>query len=409
MALSDRLKGTPMTGQRTVSGCMQQYFVANDIKDDGKKRAVLLSVCGTASYQLIRSLVAPSKPTDKSVDEIMKLVKDYLTPQPSSIVQRFKFNSRSQQDTETVAQFVAELKKLSEYCEFGDSLDNMLRDRLVCGLRDVKVQRRLLAEGKLTFAKAFELAQVAELTDKNVADLQRPQTPEAVHAVKRSGSPPQNSCFRCRGKHKASDSRFKGAECYCCGEKGHLARACCKKVSTSSRLPKKGEAYQLEAHQLQSSDQVQEEEDVQGPNQTYNLFKLGAREHLTVVVTVDNATLEMEVDTGAAASVISKETYDRLWRRPTKSTLKPSSMLLRTYTGERLTICGMISLDVKYKDRKARLDLLVVAGDGPSLMGRDWLGELIPDLTILHSSADVNLQSLLRKYSELFKEELGLV
>ena len=51
-------------------------------------------------------------------------------------------------------------------------------------------------------------------------------------------------------------------------------------------------------------------------------------------------------------------------------------MLLRTYTGERLKICGVISLEVKYKDRKARLDLLVVAGDGPSLMGRDWLGEL---------------------------------
>ena len=76
---------------------LQQFFVANEIKEDGKKRAVLLSVCGTASYQLIRSLVAPSKPTDKSVDEIMKLVKDHLTPQPSSIVQRFKFNSRSQQ------------------------------------------------------------------------------------------------------------------------------------------------------------------------------------------------------------------------------------------------------------------------------------------------------------------------
>ena len=91
-------------------------------------------------------------------------------------------------------QFVVELKKLSEHCEFGDSLDNMLRDRLVYGLQDVKVQRRLLAEGKLTFTKAFELAQVAELTDKNVADLQRLQTPEAVHAVKRSGSPSQNSC-----------------------------------------------------------------------------------------------------------------------------------------------------------------------------------------------------------------------
>ena len=44
---------------------LQQYFVANDIKDDGKKRAVLLSVCGTASYQLIRSLVAPCKQADR--------------------------------------------------------------------------------------------------------------------------------------------------------------------------------------------------------------------------------------------------------------------------------------------------------------------------------------------------------
>ena len=51
----------------------------------------------------------------------------------------------------------------------------------------------------------------------------------------------------------------------------------------------------------------------------------------------------------------------------------------------------------------------MVAGDGPSLIGRDWLGELIPDLAILNSSADDNLQSLLRKYSELFNEELGLV
>ena len=51
----------------------------------------------------------------------------------------------------------------------------------------------------------------------------------------------------------------------------------------------------------------------------------------------------------------------------------------------------------------------MVAGDRPSLMGRDWLGEFIPDHAILHSSTDDNLQSLLRKYTELFKEELGLV
>ena len=179
----------------------EQYLVANSIKDATKERAVLLSACGADTYQLIRSLVAPSKPSDKSVNGIMKLVKDHLFPHPSCIVQSFKFNSRSQRDTETVSQFVAELRKLSEFCEFGDTLEDMLRDRLVCGIRDVKVQRRLLAEANLTFGKAFELAQVAELADKNVADLQRPQATEEqqcpwqtteVHSVNQSGSPSQN-------------------------------------------------------------------------------------------------------------------------------------------------------------------------------------------------------------------------
>ena len=47
-------------------------------------------------------------------------------------------------------------------------LEEFLRDRLVCGLRDDWVQRRLLAESKLTFAKVFEIAQASELAEQGV-------------------------------------------------------------------------------------------------------------------------------------------------------------------------------------------------------------------------------------------------
>ena len=50
----------------------------------------------------------------------------------------------------------------------------MLRDRLVCGVEEAKIQRRLLAEPDLTFDKAFELAIAAESADKNAKDLQQP-------------------------------------------------------------------------------------------------------------------------------------------------------------------------------------------------------------------------------------------
>ena len=38
----------------------------------------------------------------------------------------------------------------------------MLRDRLVCGIREEGVQKRLLTISDLTFAKILEIAEVAE-------------------------------------------------------------------------------------------------------------------------------------------------------------------------------------------------------------------------------------------------------
>ena len=64
--------------------------------------------------------------------------------------------------------YVEELKKLSTECEYGDSLNEMIRDRLVCGVNDRRIQRSLLAEPDLTFKKAMEIAQAMEAADKNV-------------------------------------------------------------------------------------------------------------------------------------------------------------------------------------------------------------------------------------------------
>jgi hypothetical protein len=105
--------------------------------------------------------VVPGKPTAKSFEELVKLVKEHRDPPPSAIVQCFKFNSRNQKEGETVAEFVAELRRLSEHCKFNDTLDDMLRDRLVCGIRDGRIQCRLLAEPDLTLKRAFKLSQAA--------------------------------------------------------------------------------------------------------------------------------------------------------------------------------------------------------------------------------------------------------
>ena len=149
---------------------LQQYFIANDVADKDKKRALLLSNCGPQTYQLLKNLMAPDKPSVKPFTDIVKVLQDYWQPKPSEIVQRFNFHSRVQKQGESVADFVAELRRLSEYSGFRD-LEDMLWDRLVCGVRDAHIQKKLLAETGLTFKKAFETAQAVEMAENQAREL----------------------------------------------------------------------------------------------------------------------------------------------------------------------------------------------------------------------------------------------
>ena len=195
---------------------LQQYFTANDVAE-GKQKAILLSGCGVATYRLIKNLTAPDKPTDKTFAQLVQLVGEHHNPKPSVIVERFHFNMLTRQQGESVATFIAELRHLTRYCNFGDSLKDMLRDRLVCGIENGPIQRRLLAEPSLTLDKAIEIALAMESADCNAKDLQKPL---AVHVLKNQSpsrvpgrSSRTDKCYRCGGAHLTTDCHFKDSEC----------------------------------------------------------------------------------------------------------------------------------------------------------------------------------------------------
>ena len=76
------------------------------------------------------------------------------------------------QPGETVSMYVAELRHIAEHCKF-DNLESMLCDRLICGIQDPRIQRRLLAEAKLEFKQAFKLAQAMESANRNAKTLKK--------------------------------------------------------------------------------------------------------------------------------------------------------------------------------------------------------------------------------------------
>ena len=372
---------------------LQQYFVANDVKTTDKQRAVLLSCVGGATYQLIRNLLAPDKPTDKSFAEIVEAVQRHHQPKPSEIVQRFQFHSRTRNRGESVSAYVAELRKLSEHCNFGETLNDMLRDRLVCGINDSRVQRRLLSEPQLTFAKALELAQAAEAADRHATELSKATPSPEVHAIstkdfspKRGGAQRTISCYRCgASNHSADKCRFKNTECHHCGKTGHLAKVCRSKQRgfRSRTKAKKGQTQQT--HRVDAADTGEDE----SSDTPYSepMFNVSGRElapPIVVTVDINNAKLEMEVDTGASASIISNQTYTQLWPEPQRPRLQQSTKKLRTYTGEQLKLEGYITVEVSYGSQTQSLPLLVVAGNGPSLLGRDWMMKIRLDWHSLH-------------------------
>ena len=132
---------------------------------------------------------------------------------------------------------MAALWKLAEKCEFGEFLDQALRDKLVCGIRNETIQRRLLTEKELTAAHAYELARGMEAAYQQSTQLQTAQQEQKAYKVTSPVEPKSiGPCWRCgKSGHLADQCFFQSRQCRRCRKIGHIAEMCQQR--TSNRLP----------------------------------------------------------------------------------------------------------------------------------------------------------------------------
>lgn len=175
---------------------------------------------------------------------------------PSRVARCHVFCHHFQAEGKTINQYIAVLRTAALYCEFRD-LENLLLDQLICGVRDIHLQRRLLAKTDVTLQTALDEARASELSNRSATEIQKSLSPSiarkttAVHhdevdsdlssdegeevshlkiTPRRGwGSNEKKSqvlCVGCGGNHHRSACKFKNAECRRCGKKGHLAKVC---------------------------------------------------------------------------------------------------------------------------------------------------------------------------------------
>jgi hypothetical protein len=128
-----------------------------------------------------------------------------------------------------------------------------------------------------------------------------------------------------------------------------------------------------------------QEEDNSG-NEHWPIFSLseksGRSKEIKISLTLEDELIEMDLDTGASLSVISEELYKT--KLVEKVTLRPSRVILKTYSGEMLGVLGEINVHVKYQKQSKFLPVIVVKGSGPALFGRNWMEAIKLDWQSIH-------------------------
>ena len=207
--------------------------------------------------------------------------------------------------------------------------------------------------------------------------------------------------------------RFKDVVCSHCKKTGHIARACHAKQGSAHKDAYKGTHNTRRKNQRDTSKRVHQITDSEADHSLsesmYTLFNMNSNhvKPIQVTVNVNGADITMEVDTRASVSIISESTYHKYWKKGQAPPIVSSSTNLKTYTGEKLSIKGVINVTVKYEDQCHSLQLTVVKGSGPSLLGRDWLLKI--KLNWEKLQLNYVRPKALKLEDILFKDELGRV
>ena len=192
----------------------ENYSMATGLseKKEEVQVAALLTVIGEEAWEVFSTFSGWERKGDnKKIEPVLAKFQQYCEPQKNVPFERYLFNRRCQEPGESYDQYRTALRKLAESCSF-DSVtpDEILRDRLVFGIRDNKTRERLLRESTLTLKRTDELCHAAE-TMMSQLKYMEDSLGNAVSAVLKVPGTPSS---------KTSDSRTrKLRECCNCGRR----------------------------------------------------------------------------------------------------------------------------------------------------------------------------------------------
>ena len=136
----------------------QQYRLASGLSDEAEPRQVstLLYCMGEGSEDVL-NMTGISDDDKKKYDSVLAKFDAHFKVRKNIIFERACFNQRKQEPGESAELYITIIHQMADKCEYGNMKDELIRDRLVVGIRDKALSERMQMESALTLEKAKTL------------------------------------------------------------------------------------------------------------------------------------------------------------------------------------------------------------------------------------------------------------
>ncbi|XP_069619116.1 uncharacterized protein [Ranitomeya imitator] len=296
--------------------------------------------------------------------DIVQAFDKHCDPKKNETVERYKFFTRHQEDGENVDRYLTELRRLAETCGFGEIRDSLIKDRMVCGIKDSHLKERLLREEGMTLEKCMQICRAAELTKHSLKMMAgtSENDDDKVHAVSMKGKTgpdyPINTvhCKYCGKRHERDKTKCPayGETCRSCGKKNHSSVVCRQGRGKQYRqlhtvTPDTDSAEDITWLQMQSTTEkvnVVGQSVVKDAKQLYAPFLL------------DEKPIRFQLDCGASCNVISFDLLNK------QVSIEPTDKVLVMYNKSVLKPMGTCKLKIRNPcNRKSyRVEFTVLRG-----------------------------------------------
>ncbi|UYV82749.1 K02A2.6-like [Cordylochernes scorpioides] len=266
----------------------ERYLVVSGMKkkEEADKIDLFMYLMGDRADDIFRTFKFEKEEEATKIDSVLKAFDSHFCVRKNIIYERAKFNSRIQEDREPVDEFITSLYKLADSCEFEGLHEQLIRDRIVVGVRDKALSERMQLDSELTLEKAVKMVRQQEAVRQQQVDLQRPSTSQKVNQVKfnsKKQSPKQQQqpskkkeksaktrsrCPKCGGfiHREGQACRAEGQRCNLCSKTGHFANCCPDKQAKTAEVKAVSEldeeiGFLLEVSAVEDSSNLDDDED----------------------------------------------------------------------------------------------------------------------------------------------------